>query len=109
MRPISTMTINKMLERKQREAESIFILMLGYKLWLEARERRIKRFKACMGLVGDSLVTSRHEGRRILSVNPRPHPNDEARPLATNWPQPGKRVMPGSHYARMKFSHGVAR
>lgn len=47
------------------------------------------------------------QGDMPRRVDPRPHPSDEGeKPHATNWPHPGKRIMPGSHRRTIKFSHG---
>lgn len=81
---------SRIIERKAREAEAITIVWWAYKLNALALAKRIRRFRARMGVVSDALVLDRYHGRRILQavVAPRPHPSDAgAKPFVTNWPR----------------------
>ena len=90
---------------------SIDALMRKHKLALAAEAEQEARENAFIARM--SLAAATFQPRRAATpefyVEPRPHPSDEgARPLGTNLPVAGQRIMPQSHFKRVKWSNGAA-
>ena len=49
----------------------------------EVQHRREDAFRATMGIVGDAAAVGIRKGRRVMTVNPTPHPSELGAQAAT--------------------------